>query len=470
MNTRQRIFPILLAMLLLCLPLVSFAEETDTQTVPISNTPIKGQILLEKTGLQKTSTYLGEPTYAQNYLKDAVFEIHAAEDIVGREGTRWYQAGELAATMKTSGEGPTLSPLLSLGKYTIQESIAPSGYVLDPTVYTVELKAADHQTPVITATVASVNDPAEILLRKTDRDGNSLPGARFGLFNADDQEIDAAISDAEGMVRFTLVPHGKYTIRETHAPDGYLLNRSGMSVSVTGNWTNSEQPIATVVDQRKQVKFLKTDTSGSPMAGILFYLINADTNTLVEKAVCDENGAFTFTKFDYGTWIVREAKTPEGYCRMPDYRFVVDDSWTEPAPIPLVNIPNHYEFIKTDASGVPLAGVSFVLLDEDGTVLREAESDENGVVRFDDLKPGTYSIKETATLQGYTRSGDVRKLVIDERYVLPEKMPSWINYTNIQTGVNLAVTGAMWLGVAMMAISGGAGLYRKRRAVRKRTH
>ena len=58
MNTRQRIFPILLAMLLLCLPLVSFAEETDTQTVPISNTPIKGQILLEKTGLQKTSTYL----------------------------------------------------------------------------------------------------------------------------------------------------------------------------------------------------------------------------------------------------------------------------------------------------------------------------------------------------------------------------------------------------------------------------
>ena len=190
----------------------------------------------------------------------------------------------------------------------------------------------------------------------------------------------------------------------------------------------------------------------------------------MEKAVCDENGAFTFTKFDYGTWIVREAKTPEGYCRMPDYRFVVDDSWTEPAPIPLVNIPNHYEFIKTDASGVPLAGVSFALLDEDGTVLREAESDENGVVRFDDLKPGTYSIKETATLQGYTRSGDVRKLVIDERYVLPEKMPSWINYTNIQTGVNLAVTGAMWLGVAMMAISGGAGLYRKRRAVRKRTH
>lgn len=119
---------------------------------------------------------------------------------------------------------------------------------------------------------------------------------------------------------------------------------------------------------------------------------------------------------------------------------------------------------------MPLAGVSFALLDEDGTVLRETESDEDGIVRFDDLKPGTYSIKETATLQGYTRSGDVRKLVIDERYVLPEKMPSWINYTTIQTGVNLAVTGAMWLGVAMMAISGGAGLYRKRRVVRKRTH
>lgn len=75
MNTRHRIFLILLTMLLLCLPLVSFAEETDTQIVPIINTPIKGQILLEKTGLQKTSAYLGEPTYAQGYLKDAVLRF-----------------------------------------------------------------------------------------------------------------------------------------------------------------------------------------------------------------------------------------------------------------------------------------------------------------------------------------------------------------------------------------------------------
>ena len=171
MNTKRNILPMLLAALLLfCLPMASLAEDVPIQNVSIRNTPIKGQILLEKTGQMQTT---GE----QGYLKGAVFEIRAAEDIVGQDGTQWYSCGELVATMTTSGEGVEKSPLLPLGKYTIRESVAPSGYVLDPTVYTVELKADDHQTPVITATVASVNDPAEILLRKTDQDGNSLPGA-----------------------------------------------------------------------------------------------------------------------------------------------------------------------------------------------------------------------------------------------------------------------------------------------------
>ena len=148
---------------------------------------------------------------------------------------------------------------------------------------------------------------------------------------------------------------------------------------------------------------------------------------------------------------------------MEDVLLHVDDQWTEPAPITCVNIPNHYEFIKTDSSGNPLAGVKFRLEDETGNELGIYESNEDGVVRIGDLARGIYLIRETETLKGYTLSGDVIRLVLDEYYVIPEQMKQFINYTTIQTGVHLAVTWLMWIGIALMAVSGTLGIIRRRR-------
>lgn len=459
MNTKRNILPMLLtALLLFCLPIVSLAENVPIQNVSIRNTPIKGQILLEKTGQMQTT---GE----QGYLKGAVFEIRAAEDIIGQDATQWYSCGELVATMSTSGEGVEKSPLLPLGKYTVKEISAPSGYVLDLTTYTVEIQASDQETPIVSATVSSINHPAEILLQKTDADGKALSGAQFVLLDADGRGTASAVSDADGLVRFRFVPQGQYTICETSAPDGYLLNRSTISVTVTPNWTNAEEPIATVVNQQKKIQFIKVDTAGAPMAGILFKLINAETGAVAEMAVSDENGAFAFTAFDYGVWTVHEAAAPSGYSRMADYCFQVDDSWSGTAPVLLVNIPDYYAFIKVDADGKPLQGVKFALRDADGNLLQTLESDENGIVRAEHLQPGTYYLQETETLKGYTLSGDVRKLVIDEHYKIPKEMPQWVNYTTIQTGVQLAASGVMLIGIALMLASGTMLLMRRRRKV-----
>ena len=128
-----------------------------------------------------------------------------------------------------------------------------------------------------------------------------------------------------------------------------------------------------------------------------------------------------------------------------------------------VNIPNHYEFIKTNSDGAPLAGIKFRLEDEAGNELGIYESGEDGIVRITDLQPGTYLIREIETLEGYTLSGEVIKVVLDEYYVIPEQMKRVINYTHIQTGVQITVTGIMWAGLALMVISGTVGIIRKRR-------
>lgn len=445
-------------MTLICLSVFAAAEDS-TQILEVTNTPVKGCILLDKTGKQMTESGQMEI----GYLKDAVFEIRAGENIVGKDGKEWYNKGDLVALMSTSGEGVDESPLLPLGKYEVTEIKAPSGYVNDHKTHTVELRSADHVMPIITATVTSVNDPTRLTLMKKDLGGAPLAGATFTLFDEKGHQVAASISDDEGYARFTLVPHGNYILKETAAPEGYLLNRTMLNVSIDQNWENTDKPFATITDQLKQITFIKTNTAGMPMPGITFCLIDTQTKKIVESAVSDENGVFSFTQFDYGTWKVRELDTPAGYCPLQEYTFTVDDAWKNEGPILLVNIPNHYEFKKTDSSGEPMKGVQFAVEDADGKVLMELTSDAEGMVEMKNLVPGTYFIKEIKTLEGFTLSNDVRKLVIDETYMIPEKLPTWINYTTIQTGVNIAVTWVMWIGIGLMVISGTVGLVRKKK-------
>ena len=70
----------------------ALAAETATITVNVTNTPVRGDVLLEKTGLQlvrfedEQDAYgntVMRPVFQNGYLAGAVFELRAAEDIVG---------------------------------------------------------------------------------------------------------------------------------------------------------------------------------------------------------------------------------------------------------------------------------------------------------------------------------------------------------------------------------------------------
>ena len=226
---------------------------------------------------------------------------------------------------------------------------------------------------------------------------------------------------------------------------------------------NSDIPAATVINQQKKIMLIKSDTSGHPIPGVTFTLYNASTMEATETAVSDADGVLIFRNFDYGDWIIRETAAPEGYCPMEDIRLHVGEDWQEPAPILCVNIPNHFELIKTDSEGKPLAGIKFLLEDENGTELGIYESDEEGMIRITDLTPGAYFLKEISTLKGYTLSGEVVQIKLDDYYVLPEEPRRFINYTTIQTGVHMAVTGVMITGIVLMLVSGTIGLIRRRR-------
>lgn len=125
---------------------------------------------------------------------------------------------------------------------------------------------------------------------------------------------------------------------------------------------------------------------------------------------------------------------------MDDYTFHVGYNWKNDQTVTLVNIPNHYEFEKTDHRHKPLSGVRFGLYDDKGTFIRELVSDENGIVRADNLVPGNYLIRETRPLDGYAKTNEEITFTIDESYVPPQKLVRITNTPVIQTGVDFPVT------------------------------
>jgi len=370
----------------------------------------------------------------------------------------------LIKTAVTDEKGLAVFEKVPYGKYFIQEKEPLPGYVRD---YTRVPVAVDGTFINPKEPLAVINNcPTEILMLKLTQDEKVLPGAEFGLFNEDGEQIMTAVSDENGLIRFTHVEQGRYSVRETKAPDGYLLSGKENIVTVNEKYVNPEKPTKAFVNIPQVLPLRKTDASGNPMAGIEFNLLNANTAEIVETATTDKDGRLTFTKFGYGDWIIREAKVPEGYCSNQDIVIHVDDSWTAPELIKVVNIPNHYEFLKTDSSGNPMKGVKFRLEDADGKDLGTYESGNDGIVRISGLKIGTYYIREIETLEGFSVSGEVIKVVLDENYVIPETMPHMINYTVIQTGVQIAVTCVMVLGAALMLISGALFIVRKRKVRR----
>ena len=352
-------------------------------------------------------------------------------------------------TTDANGQIPQIP--VTPGTYTFKEVYAPDGYALNEA----EMRFTVDADGNVTGDTTIRDDYTRFSLRKVDESGKPLAGVMFGLKKADGMLMMTAKTDAKGVATFEKVPFGTYMLVETRALSGYLKADTEIRLTVDGTFVNPKEPIATVTNERQKIRGLKVDTAGQALPGAAFSLINADTGEIVDVAASDEKGEFYLTGFGYGVWIIRETVAPEGFNRVEDMLIHVDEDWKAPNALLFTDIPNHYEFIKADEDGCPMEGVKFALEDEDGNVLRELASGEDGIVRADDLKPGVYVIREIETQAGYRLTEETIRVVIDENYIVPDELFRLVNFPEeerpkdeIQTGVDVPVTPMMLFGVA----------------------
>ena len=456
---------------ILMLPMTARAVTTGdaaTVTLNVTNTPVRGDVLLEKTGLQlvrfedEQDAYgntVMRPVFQNGYLAGAVFELRAAEDIVGREGSVFYRKDELIETLTTSKTGSVKSRVLPLGKYSLTEISAPDGYVLDATPHPFTLAAVDQQTALVEVKVSAGNTylPVRVTLRKQKEnlllietaDGmihqivETVPGEGFvfGLFNrdvityGDSQKLPAntlmatGATDSQGNLTFSgLYPHGDYYIKELSVPDGWLLGAQTYPVTLTPNHKASGENVITVyLDQPilnrliyTPVTLTKTDITGAEkLPGALIEVYDAEGN-IIYREYTDANGEIPDIPVVPGTYTVKETYAPSGYALNTAIKtFTVTADGQVHGDTVIRDEVNRVTLKKIRQNGEALAGAVFGLFDSEGTKVQEATSDADGSVVFQQIPYGRYTIRELSAPYGYHPSAKTWEMTVDGTYQNP---------------------------------------------------
>ena len=342
-------------------PFVISQENASTDTgvtvvkVKAKDMAQKGVINITKIGeifsSIKENNGVYTPKYSVGNLKGAVFEVYAAEDITTLDGTVRYDQGSLVDTITTDDDGVAKSKELYLGKYTVIEKTAPSGFVHNSTKYDVELTYAGQNISVTSTDLSVYNDRQKVavsLKKGMDEDktfnlgkNNEISFVQFGIYanedikasNGDVIPKDALITfancDKNGNISFDCdLPIGfKWYVKEIATDKHYILSDTkyefdteyqGQDVKVIDIKVNNDKAIENNLIYGS-VKCLKVDRETQEVIkGATFGLFKSDTTEFTEDkailtAVTDENGVFIFNNIPYGEYLIKEFKPADGY-------------------------------------------------------------------------------------------------------------------------------------------------------------
>ena len=134
----------------------------------------------------------------------------------------------------------------------------------------------------------------DLVLKKVNKSQDALSGARFNLVNSETNESQTATSEEKtGLVNFTRLRPGTYTLTEAMAPNGYEASQESWIVKVT--LSDDKKAVATLYKADGKTKIEK-DTSDS-----LYHIMNYTQEEII-KASMDYSKTATVNDWDKRTY------------------------------------------------------------------------------------------------------------------------------------------------------------------------
>lgn len=169
----------------------------------------------------------------------------------------------------------------------------------------------------------------EFSLDKRKEDGQGLEGARLQLLYNNGNLIQEWISD--GTAKLFEAEAGSYIFREMQAPAGYeKANDIHFNIDSNGNVTSNNGKVESgkkvvMIDRQSKPNIVirKINPEGAVLAGADLQILSSDGANVIQEWTTD--GTERSIAIDAGDYIFRETKAPQGYDKVADVRFSVDD-------------------------------------------------------------------------------------------------------------------------------------------------
>lgn len=237
------------------------------------------------------------------------------------------------------------------------------------------------------------------------------------------------------------LPIGTITIQETKAPDGYLLDGATLVdgngsienidngiylTQIIQNDTNGQAQVTAgnfpvVKDEVKkhkvEIEKVSQDHDGNNavLADATFTIKlkseiaekGWDASAVYDEVTTDKNGSAVTKELPYGTYILSETKTPEGYVKADDIEFTINKDISETSKIQHITVTdqeNHIKLYKYDIeTDAPLRRAEYLVYNvtKDKEVGRY-QTDFSGIIDLYKLDNScVYYVQEVNAPNGY---------------------------------------------------------------------
>ncbi len=276
-----------------------------------------------------------------------------------------------------------------------------------------------------------------------------LAGAEFTLYDQTGTTAIRSITTGDdGVAKFNNLRRDKYLIKETKAPQGYVISKElkeGILVEL-----GSEEITKYTLTNKKfvgKVVLTKTDaTSGETLEHAVFSLLDQNKQVIPEhkELTTNDKGQITVDHLKPGTYYLKETKAPEHYKlddRLIEVKIKEDQTTVINRTATNSLIPGAAILTKVDKDGKTLAGAEFSVRDRNNIKVPGYEkltTNDQGQIEAKDLRPGDYQFVEEKAPKDY----DIDKKPIEFTIVKSQKKAVTVTATNhlIKGGVTLTKT------------------------------